>query len=71
MKFKIGQVVALREKFGNKMYYQISGFGRYHDTEVFFVDGDTAVKDKTEEYVNSFWFGFQLRRLTAREAGRK
>lgn len=76
MKFKIGQVVAIKSS-KNKDYRFVSGIGHYRSSTVYFLNGDTAIQElesdtlaRTGPYQNPFWFDFMLRKLTAREAGR-
>jgi hypothetical protein len=68
-KFKVGQVVAIKSS-KNPDYRFISGIGECQSSIVYFVDGELASKDPEGKYRNAFWFGFMLRKLTAREAGR-
>ena len=69
MKFKVGQVVAVKQ--GNCLYHWISGILKDLDgNEIYFVDGDNAIKSPDGNFANPFFGVDDLRCLTSREAGR-
>ena len=72
MKFRKNQVVAVRPT-EDKMYHWISDISKekVHGSWIYFVDGDTSIKDKEGRYVAPYWIEFQLRKLNAREIGVK
>jgi hypothetical protein len=75
MKFKIGQVVAV--KSGHRLYHYVSGMVKDRGDWWYFLDGETAIREvdpvtleRIGPFRNIMWLESMLRPLTAREAGR-